>query len=348
MRRSLHILLLLSCACLLPMAALPSGIGHKGSSATDNDARHDTMESEPAPRLFAPGVMSGGANDGSPTISSDGRNLFFERTNSRWTGILESHRVANTWSKPVLASFSGTASDQQPAFAPDGTYLVYVSTRAAPNGGSGSVSHLYRVDRIPGGWSAPVELPPAVNISRRVFKPSIAANGDLYFMADSGSGGSPQWRLFVARHHDAGFAKAEPLPFSGIGDADVDPYISPDQSFLIFSSATRSELKDGKEHLFVVTRQGGGWSPVRPIRYTGDDWGGDDGEAQVGPDCLLYFMSSRVLPVPKPRTRQSATAAIDRMEIWDNSNNNVWTLPITYYLGSQPCSHGKNSVRLRE
>ena len=295
----------------------------------------------PTPQLFAPGTVSGGANDGAPTFSPDGRTLFFDRTNSQWTGILASRRAGATWSKPELAPFSGTHTDQQPSFSPDGSYLLFVSSRLAADG-SGGASHIYRVDRTRGGWSAPVELPRQVNISKRVFKPSVAANGDVYFMADveAGVGGAPKWRLYRARAMAGGmgFSPAEPLSFSRIGDGDVDPYVAPDQSFLIFSSNTRGDLKDGHEHLFVVTREGDGWSPVRAMRYTGDDWGADDGEAQVGPDCRsLYFTSSRVMPIAKPRTRENSIEALRRMEVWDNSNANAWSLPLARYLPPGSC-----------
>ena len=292
----------------------------------------------PAPVLFAPGVISSGANDGAPTFAPDGRTLYFERTNGKWAAILESRWVNGAWSTPKLAPFSGTASDQQPAFAPDGSYLVFVSSRplSAANGSEPKfASRLFRVDRTGRGWSEPVELPATVNISNRVYKPSIARNGDLYFMSDIGPGGTPHWRLFVARHTGDGYATAEPLAFSGPDDNDVDPFIAPDQSYVVFSSNTRGDIHDGHEHLFLATRTGPGWSNVMPIRYDGDTAGSDDGEAQVSPDGrTLYFTSSRVTPMARVRTRTETQEGLRRMAAWDNSNNNVWTLPMAALPGA--------------
>ncbi len=289
----------------------------------------------PIPSIFEPGVISAGANDGAPTFAPDGKTLLFERTNSKFTAILESHLVNGHWQRPVLASFSGLSSDQQPSFSPDGRYLIYVSSRPAPGAPKDQrfLSHLYRVDRVRGGWSTPTELPPQVNFSARVFKPSIAANGDLYFMADTGPGGAAKWRLFRASKTPDGYDQAEPLAFSGPDDGDVDPYIAPDQSFIIFSSNSRSELKDGHEHLFMARRQQTGWSAIRPLRYAGDDAGADDGEAQVSPDRRrLFFTSGRVMPVPRLRDHATALAAVARMDSWDNSNSNAWWLPMADYL----------------
>jgi hypothetical protein len=36
----------------------------------------------PEPQVFAPGMISGPANDGAPTFSPDGTTLFFTRSNS--------------------------------------------------------------------------------------------------------------------------------------------------------------------------------------------------------------------------------------------------------------------------
>ena len=305
-----------------------------------------SASARPSPQLFAPMIVSGGANDGAPSFAPDGRTLLFERTNGRWSAILESRLIHGTWSAPTLAPFSGTkGSDQQPAFSPDGRYVIFVSSRnsQAASGSRGThVNHLFRVNRMAGGWSPAVELPAQVNISNRVFKPSVAANGDLYFMSSADSNPSPKWRLFVARWSGSGYVKAQPLAFSGPDDGDVDPFVAPDQSFLVFSSNTRSVLKDGHEHLFVVHARGMGWSGADALRYDGDDIGADDGEAQVDPARnWLYFTSSRTLPMSKKRDRTTAEQDLLRMQAWDNGNNNVWRLPMSAMLQQHGAASGR-------
>jgi hypothetical protein len=286
----------------------------------------------PAPRIFAPGMISGPANDGAPAFMPDGRTLYFERSNGVWTTILESRLSRGRWSRPALAPFMDHWSSQQPAVSPDGRALIFESTRPDPALGKPHTSaHLYRVERTVHGWSRPVELPPTVNIARRVFKPSIAANGDLYFMADAGHDvtAPPQWRLYRSRLVAGRYGQAEPLSFSDGHYGDVDPYVAPDQSYLIFSSRDRPPFHDGHEHLFIVRRAGDGWSDPVALRYEGDESGADDGEAQVGPDGrTLYFTSGRTLPVAPDRTRAEVARDLARMEAWDNSNANVWTLPL--------------------
>jgi len=293
----------------------------------------------PAPTIFSPGVISGPGNDGTPTLSPDGRTLYFYRygTAPASAVILESHRSGAGWSEPVVASFSGPSPDRQPAFSPDGQTLVYVSLHQLP-ASSGEprqyASNLWRVVRTAWGWSAPQRLPDTVNISSRMHNPSIAANGDLYFTCPTTRPGQdPTWGLYRAVYRNGSYDNAQPLSFSDgdVLDAD-DPAIAPDQSFLIFGShGLRPPL--GEEHLFITFRRGTSWGPAIRIRYDGDDWashnGNGDGEPQISPDgATLYFDSSRTTPLDLDRTRAQFLADAARLDAWDNGNSNVWTLPL--------------------
>ena len=305
---------------------------------------HARLKKLPAPVIFEPGVISGPANDGAPTFSPDGRTLYFERSNANSAVIMESRLENGSWSHPEVASFSGPSSDQQPCISPDGRYLIYASSRARPiSAEKGTraelVTHLWRVDKTPSGWSDPVRLPDAVNISKRVFKPSIAANGDLFFMSDESPGDPvPKWRLYQAAYVNGAYAPAQPLSFSDGTFPDVDPGVAPDQSYIIFSSKGR-RAPDDQEHLFIAFRQGATWGPVEPLRYEGDNLPGDDGEAQIGPDGkTLYFTSSRSQPIDRSRSRAEMLENVARMEAWDNGNNNIWTLPLEPYLSAKPPS----------
>lgn len=283
----------------------------------------------PPAQIFAPGVISGPANDGSPTFTPDGKTLYFTRSGAGPGAILESHFVDGAWSAPVIASFSGQWNDEHPAIAPDGSFMIFISTRPAP----GTTEHgarIWRMERTNDGWGAPTLLPATVNISPRIFAPSIAADGSIYFLNIILSGNSHTFQLYSARFANGTYHQAQPLPFSNVKTADVDPAIAPDQSFLVFASSGRRP-GDSHEHLFIVTRQNGTWGEVQPLRYTGDDdnGGSNDNEPRIGPDGhTLYFDSDRTLPLKFPRTHDQALADEARIDSWDNGNTNVWTIPL--------------------
>ena len=293
----------------------------------------------PAPAIFAPGLISGPGNDGTPTFSPDGQTLYFYRygTSPDSAVILESHRTATGWSKPVAASFSGPASDRQPALSPDGRTLVYASRRLVSDGPDEPlrpVTHLWRVIRTASGWSAPEQLADTVNISDRMHNPSLAANGDLYFTCPTNQPSEElAWGLYRSAYRNGQYERAQKLSYRGgdLLDAD-DPAIAPDESYLIFGShGLRAPL--GREHLFIAFRSGTSWGSPMQIHYEGDDWpdhdGNGDGEPQLSPDGKrLYFDSSRSVPITRDRSRKQFLADVERLNTWDNGNSNVWSLPL--------------------
>jgi len=301
------------------------------------------ISSAPTPQVFAPGVVSGPANDGSPTFAPDGNTIFFTRSTANWSVIVESHKVHGQWSHPTLSPFSGEWSDSSPAMAPDGSYLVFESKR--PKQGESVamiVSNLWRVDHLDTGWSKPKRLPDTVNfVGQSLWKPSIAADGTIYFVAIDAKGGK---RLFSSHYLNNGYEQAQPLSFSDGTTLDVDPEIAPDESFLVFCSAGRLP-DDKKDHLFIVRRTAEGWGPVVPIRYAGDDTNGysTDDDPHLGPDHrTLYFSSDRKVPARFPRSREQAQWDFEHMESWGyfSDYTNVWSFPLNSWLTDHN-DHGK-------
>ena len=295
----------------------------------------------PTVQVFAPGVVSGPANDGSPTFSPDGKTLFFTRYAAHWSVILESHLVNGKWSEPVLAPFSGQWPDSSPTWSPDGKYIVFVSTRPKtplkelPKPGEpipGIASNLWRVNWTRTRWSEPVRLPDEVNITGAIFKPSVAANGDV-FLTVIGPGTAKS--IYVSPLRNGSYQRATLVPFSDSSKLDVDPEVAPDESFLVFSSGGRVE-GDPHERLFLVKRDGDHWGVPTMIRYQNDvtKYGAStDNEPKLGRDGVtLYFSSDRTEATHFPRTRAQAEDDVQRLNLWDNSNSNVWTISLKGFV----------------
>jgi Tol biopolymer transport system component len=280
-------------------------------SLSDRGSAQAQSVASPASTLFAYPWASGESRDEPPTSTPDGRTRLFQRSDAHTSKIFESDMIDGSWSPPVVASFSGSWFDQFPAMSPDGSYLIFESNRPASDGAAERLSNLWRVDRTSSGWSVPVRLPATVNISKRIYGHSVAANGDIYFMSSTEpSGKDAGWRLFLAARAADGYAQAEALPFSDGFSSDVDPYIAPDQSYLIFASRNRRE-PIGQEHLFIAFHHGADWGPIIPIRYQGDEEAKNDDSINVSPDGkILYFESSR------------------------GGKSTIWALPLAPYLSA--------------
>jgi dipeptidyl aminopeptidase/acylaminoacyl peptidase len=316
-------------ACL----AVGSAVCAQSAVALSSERAADREAQLPSAKLFAPGIISGSASDGSPTFTPDGDTLFFTRSASRWSIILESHRLQGKWSDPEIASFSGKWSDSSPALSPDGSSLVFVSVRPdtspsaiASKRPGHAASHIWKSTRTGSSWGEPVELPATVNFCADIFRPSVAADGSLYFTA---AGQGKELRLFRSAYVNGAYEAAEPLPFSDGTLKDVDPEIAPDQSFLIF---TRMLADAPHEKLFIVHNHAGAWGKVEPLHYQDDEANGssDDNDPRLGSDHrTLYFSSDRSAAVHFPRSQEQAREDLDRLQNWDNGATNIWFFPIT-------------------
>jgi Tol biopolymer transport system component len=290
------------------------------------------------PQVFAPGVISGAAHDSAPAFTPDGKTVYFGRGNNAADFILVSHLVNAKWSEPAIAPFSGQWLDMEPALAPDGTYVIFVSNRPVAAGTPpidgaigdklqpGKGANLWRVTRTLKGWSEPIRLPENINSSGSTYAPSIAANGDLYFMRPDGD--KSHFRIFLAKRQTEGYGNPVPVSFSDGQDTDVDPAIAPDQSFIVFGSSRHL----GKDiDLFVVFRRGNDWGD--PI-YLGDKVNSptSDAEPRLGSDHhTLYFSSERLAPIPQPiPTDQSAKML--REITWNNGLYNIWMIDLAPWL----------------
>jgi Tol biopolymer transport system component len=299
---------------------------------------------DPAPQVFAPGVISGPANDAGPAFSSDGKTVYFFRSNGNDYFIMESQLTKAGWSTPAIAPFSGQWRDLEPALAPDGSYLIFASSRpipgseTPPDGSWGGQPHpgkggnLWRVERKGKGWGEPVRLPDTVNRSFNIFSPTVAANGDLYFMEAAGEG--LHFRLFMSALKDGVYQTPVPLPFTAGQYGGVDAAVAPDESYIVFSS-NRPPAPAGQSAIFIALRKDGQWGEPQPLPDAINAFANAN-EAHLSPDGhTLYFAGGQVVGGPAARDAATAKKALADMQSWNDGNLNIWQVDITDYLKGQ-------------
>ena len=282
--------------------------------------------------IFAPGEIAGDADDGAAAFSPDGATVYFMRGTDSFT-LMESHRVDGRWSTPRAAPFSGHWRDLDPAMAPDGSFLLFVSNRPiVPRGKpidevhagqrrAGQGMNLWRVDRRGDRWGTPVRLPDTVNTCSTTFAPSIAADGSIYFIGCAGADNGFHLLRSVYRN-----GTYQPPYMVKLGDADAqirDPAIAPDRSFVVFS--IKHDLKQPYRLAFAFHTPDG-WSAPRDLGDTVNG-GKHSMGSQLGPDHrTLYFYSDRSLPPSDPR----ATAT------WNNGDDHIWQVSLAPWLDARP------------
>jgi dipeptidyl aminopeptidase/acylaminoacyl peptidase len=281
----------------------------------------------PVPTVFAPGVISGPADDADPAFSADGRTVVFARNGT----LMISHLRGSAWSAPVIAPFSGQWMDQQPTMSPDGRFLVFVSNRPVRAGDDKRpAGHLWRVDRHGDGWGQPVHLPATVNRTASTWAPSVAGDGSLYFIEKRAP--DAPFRLRRAQYRDGDYLPSTPVDFGDPTTQDVDPAVAPDESFIVFGSMHPGP--DAHERLFIALRDGDHWGkPVDLGDAVNADGATDTNEARLGPDHrTLYFSTDRMSRPHYPRTPAQALADQARTAAWDNGRQNIWSVPLDAWL----------------
>jgi Tol biopolymer transport system component len=254
---SITILLLLGLGCVIYNA-----MGQK------RDARsHPYVSEKPLiePKLFAESVINTDADEYGPTFTPDGQTLYFARRVNRKDSefIVVSRFKTGKWSAPEVAEFSGKHFDKEPFVSPDGSKLFFSSKR--PSDGTTPKQErdfdLWYVERTAEGWGEPLHLGPEINTPNYENYPAVASNGNLYF-ASVREGGRGQNDLYRSR-----FVNGKYLPAESLGDAintpysDADPYIAPDESYLIYSASPPTGYGEGD--LYISFNRNGKWT--RPV-----------------------------------------------------------------------------------
>ncbi|WP_240356536.1 MULTISPECIES: hypothetical protein [Myxococcus] len=186
-------------------------------------------------------------------------------------------------------------SNADPHLSPDGRTVYFISNRPLPDESGARASYDIWAASLgaDGEWGDARRLPSPVNDANLdEWSPAVAANGNLYFGGErSGTlGGSDLW---VSRWVDGAYQPPENLGAAINTTAhELEPWIAPDESCLLFSALRRPEGLGGYD-LFLSRRVNGTWEPARRL-CEGVNSRASDYNHSVSPDGKwLYFSSTR-------------------------------------------------------
>ena len=294
-----------------------------------------------AGELFAPGIVSTALQETSLTFTPDGATALFMRSDfaSADTTILQTHRSADGWSTPVVASFSGVWHDSEPAFSPDGRRLYFVSNRPLRPGGEPLLAsirgqtfpgtNLWYVERKGGAWGTPVHVEGTHNQGSMIYNPSIAANGDLYFSAhrdDSGSG----YQIYLARRQGERHAAPERVDLGGVEHSRMDPSIDPMGRFLVFAGNEGDSL--GSADIYIAFRQDGRWGKPVHLGSAVNSQRLENAPALGRSFGELYVTSQRGAEPTFPKARDDYADLMKRLQAPLNGSRNLWRFDIANVL----------------
>jgi Tol biopolymer transport system component len=155
----------------------------------------------------------------------------------------------------------------------------------------------------------------------------------MYFASDRDS--QPGYlHIYRARLTNGKYEQPQKLgPEINSGDADIHPYISPDQKLLIFASYRKDALTSGGNHydradLYLSENRNGHWTPARHLEQ-GINTSAGEGDPTMSPDGKWFYFTSERGPFEVPMKQQLTTASWqDRQQTIENGVGNIYRVPV--------------------
>jgi len=246
------------------------------------------------PELFAPGIVSTKDNEALYGFFNNGTLFLFDRTPTdleEWTPAVYRMEMKNgRWTQPNASPYRGQPWYYYYSTAPEGEKVYFSWKGSLGERTSSSDVNIWQVRKTDGGWAEPRKLTSPVNSMDLDTYPSITKDGTLYLFSNrkGGFGGHDIYRspLINGKHKTIENLGA---PINTEYD-ELDPFIAPDESYLIFCSQTLNGF--GGFDLYVAFKKSDGtWTePVNMgagINTSAYDW-----FPNVTPDEKYFFFNS--------------------------------------------------------
>ena len=219
------------------------------------------------PAVFAPGVVSTGAEEYRLAINYDGKTMYFARSErffpeSRKATIYSVSFQNGAWTNSVVAPFSGKYPDIDPFVSADGNRLFFSSIRPV-SGTERSDADIWVVEKTPTGWGEPKNVS-AVNSASDELFPSVGPDGTIYFASDR-PGGVGGWDLYSAvLKTDGSYAAPVNLQTLNTELWEFNPVVSPDGRVLFFTMLNQPRGR-GLGDLYRSFRYEDKWLPAHNL-----------------------------------------------------------------------------------
>ena len=240
--------------------------------------------------IFAPGMVSTGYNEHSVSFTPDGKEAFWRMLGAPHGVVLTMREKGENWSSPRVASFSGRY-DSKCTLSPDGNSML-LSSGMPPSGEGPALDYwtIWIVRRTDSGWGEPQNLP-----HLRGAYPTMSNLGNIYYYARGEDGKGDIYRSLL---EEGVYGEAEKVEGPVSTEFwENDPYIAPDESYLIFQSDRPDPLRNGD--LFISYRlPNGEWTEPQNMGPGVNTERAGEACPWVTPDGKYLFLSSGMRTLP--------------------------------------------------
>ncbi len=231
------------------------------------------------PKLFAPDLVASPIEDenhSSVTFSPDGKEIYWNKSNTLWKTSL----VNDRWTKPAVVPFcrEDSAVYDNPFITPEGKKMFFTSRR--PGAVGIGKENIWYVDRTASGWSGPQPVNSEVNAMQLHWSVSVSNTGTLYW-SGVGEDSKGKGDIYYSNYVSGKYSKPVNMgPAINTDAAESCPYISPDETYIIFSRFSQ----EGENFYISYKSSSGEWLPAAKIH--------DESEGvspKISPDGKYFF-----------------------------------------------------------
>jgi hypothetical protein len=275
------------------------------------------------PVLLFPDFINTPMGEYNGTFNPEGTEFFYTVSNI-WHNVIVSSRLQGdgSWSKPAKASFAVPYDEFDPLFSPDGQSLYFSSHRPFTEGGKKESSNIWRTSRTgDNSWSEP-ELINLYGPRKGNYFSSLTKSGNIYFnIWNTGN-------MFKAIPVDTGYIVESLGDIINSNSGDGDPFIAPDESYLIFRSRREGGL--GVGDLWVTFNLENGWTEPQNL--------GDPINSKYHEMCpyvtadgkLFIFSSGRFDKTYFHEDIEDLDDVKAKLGTWDNGQQNIYTMSASF------------------
>ncbi len=239
------------------------------------------------PQPFAPGIITTAENEGSSGFALNGSVFIFQKFLDSQCQTFIMRLKAGRWTTPELIPFWKTMvhNGDFVISSDDKTMLYQVKTET----GGGLVSNIWRVEITDSGWGVRAALPSPVNTAYDESFASEAAGKNLYFFSRR-PGGKGLSDLYMCTFKEGTYTDPVNLESLNTEYHEWDPFIAPDESYLIFCS-TKPGGFGGDDFYIAFKDQDGGWT--KPLNMGEEiNSSGSENRPYVTRDGGYFFFTS--------------------------------------------------------
>jgi len=256
------------------------------------------------PQLFMPGLITTHWSDTYIAFLNEARVCVYSTITDEGQRTYYTYEKNGRWTPPQRAPFEELQGHPNYTGGPKGRKIYFHSGRPTHAGDTRQDDNTWAIEWTGDGWAEPYPLPAPANSDYGEAYPSVTDDGTVYFFS---------WRRSDTRANDVYFSRCiegdyqetERLPWPINTDyLELDPYVAPDESFLIFVSLRPGGYGSGDNYI-CFRREDGSWT--HPINL-GDKMNSPSGDGCPSgtPDGkYLFFTSGRKTEIAKGKKSES-------------------------------------------